>query len=86
MNLRLSAAFIVLSLFISSFSCSNQSGRERKPVVQIKVESVNRKIAFGDDLTIGISVKVKDGDLKETKIFIDTVLVTSSSQSEFSYH
>ncbi|HAH24402.1 MAG TPA: glutamine cyclotransferase [Prolixibacteraceae bacterium] len=85
MNLRLFAAFIVLSLFVSSFSCSNQSSRERKPVVQIKIESVNRKIVFGDDVTIGISVKVKDGSLKETRIYIDTVLVTSSPQAEFSY-
>lgn len=85
MNLRLSAAFIAMSLFMSSFSCSNQSGRERKPVVQIKIESLNRKIVFGDDLTIGISVKVKDGELKQTKIYIDTVLVTSSPQSEFTY-
>lgn len=85
MNLRLFAAFIVLSLFVSSFSCSNQSSRERKPVVQIKIESVNRKIVFGDDVTIGISVKVKDGSLKETRIYIDTVMVTSSPQAEFSY-
>ena len=85
MNFRLFSVFIVLSLFISSFSCSNQSGGSRKPVVQIKIESVNRKIAFGDDITIDISVKVKDGELKETKLFIDTVLVTSSPQADFTY-
>lgn len=85
MNLRLSIIFIVFSLFISSLSCSNKSNRSRKPAVQINVESVNRKIAFGDDITIGISVKVKDGNLKETKIYLDTVLVTSSTQPEFTY-
>ncbi len=85
MNFRPITTFIVLSLFITSFSCSNQSSRERKPVVHIKVGSVNRKIAYGDDITIGISVKVKDGELKETKIYVDTVLVTSSTQSEFTY-
>ena len=85
MNLRLFTAFILLSLFVSSFSCSNKSSRSRKPVVQLKIESIHRKIAFGDDITIGISVKVKDGDLKETKLFIDTVLVTSSTQGEFTY-
>lgn len=86
MNFRLFIAFIGLSLFISSFSCSNKSNRPRKPAVQIKIESVNKKIAFGDDINIGISVKLKDGELKETNIFIDTVLVTSNAETEFTYH
>ncbi len=85
MNFRLFITFMVLSLFISSFSCSNISNRSRKPAVRINVESVNRKIAFGDDINIGISVKIKDGELKETKIFIDSVLVTSSDKTEFAY-
>ena len=85
MNFRLLITFIVLSLFISSFSCSNKPSRSRKPVVQIKIESLNKKIAYGDDINIGISVKVKDGQLKETKIFIDTVLLTSSAEADFSY-
>ncbi|HEY3371206.1 MAG TPA: glutaminyl-peptide cyclotransferase, partial [Prolixibacteraceae bacterium] len=85
MNFRLSITFIALSLFISSFSCSNKSSRSRKTAVQIKIESVNRKIAFGDDINIGISVKVKDGELKDTRIFVDTVLVTSSGETEFTY-
>jgi len=76
---------MVLSIFVSTFSCSNQPSRSRKPAVQIKIESVNRKITFGDDINIGISVKLKDGELKDTKIFVDTVLVNSSSENEFTY-
>ena len=83
MNFRLFVVFIVVSAFISSFSCSSKSNRSRKPAVQIKIESVNKKIIFGDDINIGISVKVKGGDLKETKIYIDSVLVTSSAETEF---
>lgn len=85
MNLRLFAIFIVIAMFISSFSCSNKSNRSRKPAVQITVESVHRKIIFGDDINIGISVKLKDGDLRETKIFMDSVLVTSSNKEEFTH-
>lgn len=85
MNFRLFFAFIVLSLFVSSFSCSNKSNRTRKPAIRINIESVNRKIVFGDDINIGISVKIKDGELKETKIFVDSVLVTSSNKAEFTY-
>jgi glutaminyl-peptide cyclotransferase len=85
MNFRLFSSFIVLALFISSFSCSNKPNRSRKPAVNIQAESVHKKIIFGDDINIGISVKVKDGELQETKIFIDSVLVTSSKESEFTY-
>ena len=85
MNFRLSAGFIVLSIFISSFSCSNSPARARKPVVQVKIESIHRKIVFGDDLNIGITVKIKDGNLKETKLYIDSVLITSDKNAEFTY-
>jgi len=85
MNFRLSTSFIVLALFISSFSCSNKSNRSRKPAVNIQVESVHKKIIYGDDITIGIAVKLKDGDLQETKIFMDSVLVTSNKAAEFTY-
>ncbi|MEI8112143.1 MAG: glutaminyl-peptide cyclotransferase [Bacteroidia bacterium] len=85
MNFRLSAGFILLAVFISSFSCSNSSNRSRKPVVQIRVESVNRKIVFGDDLNIAISVKVKDGNIRETKLYIDSALITSDTNAEFNF-
>lgn len=85
MNFKFLLIFTVLAIFISSFSCSNKPNRSRKPVVQIKIESVNKKIKFGDDLTIGISVKIKDGNLAETKIYIDSVLITSDIKEEFTY-
>lgn len=85
MNFKLIITLFITVLFISSFSCSNKPNRSRKPVVQIKVESVNKKIIFGDDLIIGISVKIKDGDLADTKIYIDSVLITSDKNEEFTY-
>lgn len=85
MNFRLIFTFIVLSLFINSFSCSNKSDRSRKPAVHINIGSGNGKIVYGDNINIGISVKVKDGSVKETKIFVDTVLLTSSEEADFTY-
>jgi glutaminyl-peptide cyclotransferase len=46
---------------------------------------VNKKIVYGDDINIGISVKVKDGELKETSIFVDSVLVTTDKNINFNY-
>ncbi len=85
MNIRLFSTFIVLSVFISSFSCSNKANRSRKPAVRINAESFHKKIVYGDDINISIAVKVKDGELKETNIFVDSVLVTTNKNTEFNY-
>lgn len=85
MNIKLFSVFIVLSVFISSFSCSNKANRSRKPAIHINVQSVNKKIVYGDDITVSISVKMKDGELKETNIYVDSALVTSNNNAEFSY-
>ena len=85
MNFKFFLIFTVLAIFISSFSCSNKPNRSRKPVVQINIESAGKKIKFGDDLTIKINVKIKDGELAETSIYIDSVLITSDKKAEFNY-
>lgn len=85
MNLRLFTLFIVLSLFIISFSCSNKSNNSRKPAVHISVESTGGSMTVGGDIKIGIAVKVKGGELKETKVYVDSTLVTTSKESEFTY-
>jgi glutaminyl-peptide cyclotransferase len=85
MNFKLSACFILLALLISSFSCSNKSSRSRKPVVQINIESPNKKITYGDNIKIGIKVKLKDGEIQETKVFLDSTLLISSNNLEFSH-
>lgn len=83
MNFRKFAGFILLALFTSSFSCSNSPNRSRKPAIQINIESVHRKIVFGDDLSISIKVKMKDGELKETRLYIDSVQIYSGKDVEF---
>lgn len=85
MNFRLFLIFIFFAVLISSFSCSNKPNRSRKPVVRISIESVHKKIVCGDDIKVDITVKVKDGELRTTKIFVDSVLVTSNENEEFNY-
>ena len=85
MNFRLFGIFIVLAIFTSSFSCSNKSSRSKKPTVQIRTESVHQKIIYGDDINLAILVKLKDGELDQTQIFVDSALVTSSKETEFTY-
>lgn len=75
-------SFILILFVASLFSCSNNSDRSRKPAIQIQVESVHKKIIFGDDLTISIKVKIKNGELKQTRLFVDSTLVYSGKESE----
>jgi glutaminyl-peptide cyclotransferase len=86
MNFRFTLIFLTISIFISSFSCSNKPNRSRKPTVSISVTSVHQKIIFGDDVNIAVAVKLKDGDLQETKVFVDSVLVTTNNSAEFTHH
>ena len=85
MNFKLFIIFIILSVITSSFSCSTGSNRSRKPAVRINVDSPHKKIVCGNDINIGISVKLKDGELKETKLFVDSVLLTSDTKADFTY-
>jgi len=85
MNFKITTCFVLLALLISSFSCSNQSNRSRKPAVQINIESVNKKIVFGDNIKIGIAVKLKDGNIRETKVYLDSTMLIESKNLEFNY-
>ncbi len=85
MNFRLFIIFIFFAVLVSAFSCSNNSNRSRKPVARINIESVHKKIVSGDDIKVDIAVKVKDGELQTTKVFVDTLLITSSEKPEFTY-
>lgn len=82
MHIKKINIFLVLLFFASLFSCSNSSDRSRKPAIQIKVESVRKKIAFGDNITVSINVKMKNGELKETRLFVDSTEIYSGKETE----
>lgn len=69
-------------LLAGLFSCSNNSDSSRKPAIHIQVESVHKKIIFGDNLTVSIKVKMKNGELKQTRLFVDSTEIYSGKESE----
>lgn len=83
MNFKLLVITLFISLFISAFSCSNNPTKSRKPVVNIKIETPNKKIKVGDYISINVSVKIKDGSLDFTKVYIDTVLIIEENSADF---
>lgn len=85
MNFKILIITFFVTLFIGSFSCSNKPNKSRKPVVQIKIDSYNKRIKTGDEISINISVKVKEGKLDYTKVYIDTVLIKDTKDAEFTH-
>jgi glutaminyl-peptide cyclotransferase len=53
--------------------------------VKINIESTHNKIVYGDDIKVDISVKLKDGELKQTNIYLDSILLTSNENEDFTY-
>ncbi len=85
MKFKIFLLLLVSSLFVGVISCSNKPKKSRKPVAKISIQPRNKHYEFGDSIRIAISVKNKDGELKDSKLYIDNKLITTSSELEFSH-
>ncbi len=85
MKTRILVAFLALSSLISGLSCSNKPKTSRKPVAQIEIVNAGKKLVYGSDIVIKITVKLKDGNLENSELYIDNKLVASSNQLEFTH-
>ncbi|WP_339736800.1 glutaminyl-peptide cyclotransferase [uncultured Sunxiuqinia sp.] len=85
MKFKIFLLLLVASFFVGFISCSNKSQRSRKPVAKITIHPKKNKYEFGDSITISIAVKNKDGELKDSKLYINNELVSSSNNLEFKY-
>jgi glutaminyl-peptide cyclotransferase len=85
MKLKFFLLTLITTLFIGCTSCSNTPKRSRKPVAKITIQPRANKHVYGDSITISISIKNKDGELKDSKLYIDNELITTSKQLDFSY-
>jgi glutaminyl-peptide cyclotransferase len=85
MKLKVFLLLLFTSFFIGFISCSNKPKTPRKPVVKIEIQPKKNQYRFGDSVSISISVKLPDGELKDCKLFVQNELVKTSAQQEFSY-
>lgn len=75
---------VVCCLFITFFSCSNQSNRSRKPVSNISFQPNKKSYVFGESVSVNVKTKVKNGEIKSIKLFYNNGLVKESKDLEFS--
>ncbi len=74
---------ILLSLFITAFSCSNNSSKSRKPVCSITIQPDKSNYVFGEKVAVNISTKVKNGEIENIKVYYKNELIKESKELNF---
>ncbi len=74
---------ILLSLFITAFSCSNNSSKSRKPVCSITIQPNKSNYIFGEKISVNVSTKVKNGEIENIKVYYQNELIKESKDLDF---
>jgi len=75
---------LILSLLVTIFSCSNKSNkRPRKPVSTITVQPAKQNYVFGDKISVEVTTKLRDGELKSVQLFYNNELLKESTETDF---
>ena len=74
---------LIISLLITTFSCSNTPKRSRKPVSTITIQPNKKSYVFGEKVTVSVKTKVKNGKIKSIKLFYKNQLLKESTALEF---
>ncbi len=74
---------LVLSLFITAFSCSNNSSKSRKPVSSIAIHPSKNSYVFGEKVSVQVKTKLKDGEIETIKLSFNGQLLKESKELDF---
>lgn len=74
---------LVFSIFITFFSCSNSSDRSRKPVSTIEIKPLKNYYVFGENVSVNVKTKVKDGEIESVKLYLNNQLIKESKELDF---
>lgn len=75
--------FLILSLFITAFSCSSNSSKSRKPVSSIAVQPNKTNYVFGEKVSVNVKTKTRDGEIESIKLFFNNKLIKESKEPDF---
>ena len=74
---------LVLSLFITAFSCSNNTSKSRKPVSSITLLPNKNNYIFGEKVSVNVATKVKNGEIESIKVYYNNQLIRESKELNF---
>ena len=83
MEKKLFALVIVIFIISCGFSCSDSSGKSRRPVTKISIEPKLKFYKVNDSIRVSCSVKIKNGKLKESSLYYGDSLILKTSEAEF---
>lgn len=74
---------LILCLFITFFSCSNNSNKSRKPVSNITLQPNKKSYIIGDKVSVNVSTKLKNGKIQSIKLYYNNNLLKESKDLDF---
>jgi glutaminyl-peptide cyclotransferase len=74
---------LILSLFITAFSCSSNSSKSRKPVSSIAVQPAKNNYVFGEKVSVNVKTKTRDGQIESIKLYFNNQLIKESKELDF---
>ena len=73
----------VFCLFVTFISCSNSSNKSRKPVSSITIQPNKTSYLIGDKVTVTVSTKVKNGEIKNIRLYYNDKLLEDTQKLDF---
>ncbi|MCL3780186.1 glutaminyl-peptide cyclotransferase [Prolixibacteraceae bacterium JC049] len=75
---------LFLPFLINCFiSCSSKNKKSRQPVTKISISPVKRKIISGEQLTIDVKTRLKNGTLNKSTLYLDERPIHTSDKAEY---
>jgi glutaminyl-peptide cyclotransferase len=76
--------FSIFTLIVVISGCSSKTNYSRKPVTNIQITPSNKIVTYGNDFSISLHTKLKEGKIKQIDLFVDNQIITSTSDLDFS--
>ncbi len=83
MNKSLFPVTVVLCLFVVFLSCSSTPQRSRKPISTITVQPLKQSYTFGDEVSVQVKTKVKNGEISNIRLYYKNELIKESRELDF---
>lgn len=78
---------LFLPILIYCFiSCSSKNKKSRQPVTKISISATKQKIVSGQELTIKINTRLKNGTLDKSELYIDDKLISSTDKIQYTFN
>lgn len=74
---------VIFCLFVTFFSCSNQSKRSRKPVSNITIMPKAQNYIYGNQVTVRVETKLRNGEIDNIQLFYQGNLIKESKELDF---